>query len=87
MKDLYQHPIIITTIRHETYESNGESGDYQRSFKHYSSRPSFLSYLFCKNSLLDKPRSKRFKSLTKNEKKLLRLQNQATLRSYKTSQK
>ena len=36
------------------------------------------------NSLLDKPRCKRFKSLAKREKKLLRLCNQAKLRSFRS---
>ena len=38
-------------------------------------------------NLLDEPSWVRFKSLAKREKKLLRLQNQAKLRSYKTSPK
>ena len=37
------------------------------------------------NKLLDKPGWKRFSRLAKREKKLLRLQNQAKLRSYRTS--
>jgi hypothetical protein len=39
------------------------------------------------NKLLDQPGRKRFKSLAKREKKLLRLQNQAKLRSYRTTPK
>ena len=39
------------------------------------------------NKLLDHPGWKRFKSLAKREKKLLRLQNQAKLRSYRTTPK
>ena len=39
------------------------------------------------NKLLDQPGWKRFKSLAKREKKLLRLQNQAKLRSYRTTPK
>ena len=39
------------------------------------------------NKLLDQPGWKRFKSLAKREKKLLRLQNQAKIRSYRTTPK
>ena len=39
------------------------------------------------NRFLDEPGWKRLKSLTKKEKKILRLQNQAKLRSYTTSPK
>ena len=39
------------------------------------------------NTLLDELGWKRFKSLAKREKKILRLKNQAKLRSYRTPQK
>ena len=44
-------------------------------------------FILDKNRLLDKPRWKRFKSLAKREKKLLRIKNQVKFRSCRTSPK
>ena len=60
-----------------------------RSYPWTSSSDDLVSCVTCgkDQDLLDQPKWKCFKSLAKKEKKLLRIQNQANLRRYRTSPK